>query len=618
MRRFVVASVAVLSIVVASGVLLGATAPQQPQPETRAVSSQAAPKVLTDLPALKPLKYRSIGPAWGGRVTRVAGVAGDPNTCYAGAASGGVWKSTDGGLAWTPVFDDQSISSIGSIAVAPSDPNVIYVGSGEANIRGNVAAGNGIYRSLDAGKTWTHQWKQEGQIGTIVVHPTRPEVAYAAVLGKAFGPNPERGVYRTKDGGQTWVRVLEKDADTGASDVALDPSNPNIVFAGLWQARRSPWSLQSGGPGSGLYVSRDGGDTWTRLDGKEKGKGLPDGPWGRVGIAVAPSDGRRVYAIIEAEPGRALSIRRWRRLVGTGDGEPPDPTAALVLLDADRAPGQPERDLVPASRLRQEHRRRQVADLRQDQGLGQPRHLDRSEEPEADDHRERRRRGSVDRRRRARGVAPRCRSASSTTCPPTRACRSTWPDRCRTSGPRRPRATACPARVSGTWTGTAWVAEKPDTSFPTRPTRTSSTRESTAATSRGTTTGPGSRATWRIFPENPSGHGAADFKYRFQWTAPMLVSPHDAKVIYHAGNVLFRTNDGGQSWTAISGDLTRNDRTKQQWSGGPITGDNTGVETYGTDLRAGGVAAAARPHLGRERRRRSCSSRGTAERRGPT
>ncbi len=259
----------------------------------------AAVAGLQDPEGISALKYRNVGPAWGGRVSRATGVPGNPNIWYAATASGGVWKSENGGGVWKPVFDDQPISSIGSIAVAPSDPNVVYVGSGEANIRGNVAAGNGIYKSLDGGKTWTHVWKQEGQIGTMVVHPKDPDVAFAAVLGHAFGPNPERGVYRTTDGGKSWKQVLKKDADTGASDVALDPSNPRIVFAGFWQARRRPWEMTSGGPGSGLWVSRDGGDSWKQLT----GSGLPDGTWGKVGVAVAPSDGRRVYALIEAEKG---------------------------------------------------------------------------------------------------------------------------------------------------------------------------------------------------------------------------------------------------------------------------------------------------------------------------
>src|SRR5215468_6842293 len=172
-----------------------------------------------DQSVFKHLKYRLIGPFAGGRVSRSAGVPGDPLTYYAGAASGGVWKTTDGGVSWKPIFDDQPTSSIGAVAVAPSDPNVVYVGSGEADIRGNVAAGNGIYRSTDGGKTWQHVWKQVGQISRMIVHPTNPDIAYAAVLGHAFGPNAERGVYRTTDGGKTWKRVLARDENTGASDV---------------------------------------------------------------------------------------------------------------------------------------------------------------------------------------------------------------------------------------------------------------------------------------------------------------------------------------------------------------------------------------------------------------
>ena len=212
-----------------------------------------------------PVQYRNVGPFAGGRVSRACGVPGDPLTYYAATASGGVWKSADGGLTWKPIFDDQPTSSIGSIAVAASDPNVVYVGTGEANIRGNVAPGAGIFKSTDAGKTWKHVWKQVGQIGTMAVHPKDPDVAYAAVLGHAFGPNPERGVYRTRDGGKTWEKVLYKNEETGACDVAIDPTNPRVVYAGFWQARRRPWEMTSGGPGSDLQVSRDGGDTWTSL-----------------------------------------------------------------------------------------------------------------------------------------------------------------------------------------------------------------------------------------------------------------------------------------------------------------------------------------------------------------
>ena len=221
------------------------------------VTADEARPGVEDPPWLKPLEYRLIGPAWGGRVSRAVGIPGDTNVYLMVTASGGVWRSENGGTVWKPVFDDQPTSSIGSIAIAPSDPNVIYVGSGEANIRGNVAAGNGIYKSTDGGTSWQHVWKQEGQIGTMVVHPKDSKTAYAAVLGHAFGPNQERGVYRTRDGGETWEQVLSKDEDTGASDIAMDVSNPRILFAGLWQTRRKPWIMTSGGPGSGVYRSRD-------------------------------------------------------------------------------------------------------------------------------------------------------------------------------------------------------------------------------------------------------------------------------------------------------------------------------------------------------------------------
>ena len=245
------------------------------------------------------LQYRLIGPAVGGRVDRVYGVPGDRHTYYLAAAQGGVWKSRNGGLNWQPVFDEQPTQSIGSIAVSPSDPNVVYVGSGEANIRGNVGLGLGIFKSTDAGAHWTQVWKTRGQIGTMVVHPTNPDIAYAAVLGSPFGPNGDRGVYGTRNGGTTWQRLLYRDAETGASDIAMDPSNPRRLIAALWQARRTPWNMQSGGANGGLFLSEDGGDSWTPI----VGDALPKGPTGKIGVAFAPSLPQRVYALVEADKG---------------------------------------------------------------------------------------------------------------------------------------------------------------------------------------------------------------------------------------------------------------------------------------------------------------------------
>ena len=266
---------------------------------------------------LKGMKWRLVGPFRGGRVLAVAGIAGDANTFYFGSVAGGVWKTTDGGLVWTPIFDKEPVSSIGGIAVAPSDPNVIYVGTGEACIRGNISFGNGVYKSIDAGKTWTHIGLDDTrQIGRVIVDPHNADIAFVAALGHAYGPNPERGVFRTADGGKTWQKVLYQDDKTGAIDIQFDPSNSHILYAGLWQAARTPWSLDSGGPGSGLYKSIDGGLTWKKLE----GHGLPKGTIGRIGVAPAPGDSNRVYALIEAEDGGLYRSdnagESWQKLTG--------------------------------------------------------------------------------------------------------------------------------------------------------------------------------------------------------------------------------------------------------------------------------------------------------------
>jgi len=523
------------------------------------------------------LTYRLIGPAAGGRVARVAGVPGDGRTFWVASAAGGVWRSSDDGHQWDPVFDGQPVSSIGSVTVAPSDPNVVWVGSGEANIRGNVGEGNGIYRSTDGGATWSHSWAAEGQIGTIAVHPRDADVAFAAVLGSPFGPSEERGVYRTTDGGATWQRVLFVDRDTGASDVCFDPSNPHILFAGTWQARRTPWSFTSGGSGSGLWVSRDGGSTWKRL----QGDGLPEGIWGKVGVRVAPSDGRRVYALIEADkgglfrsddggrswslvnPSRGLRQRAWYYTTLTIDPRNPDvvwfPEVNLLkTIDGGHTvrsvkgggwdyhdlwidPSDPSRIIVGSDA---------GVSLSSDGGetwvrpalpISQFYHV------------------AVDTRVPYRVLG-------------------SLQDQGTVSGP----SLALDAEkillsewhpVGGGEAG--WVV--PDPSDP----DVVWAGEYLGLISRydGRTR---RRPSVGIYPDDGDGHGAGDLRYRFQWTAPIVISPHDPEVVYHAANVLFRTRDRGQTWQAISPDLTRNDPVKQRWSGGPITGDNTGVEFYDT------------------------------------
>ncbi len=267
--------------------------------------------LLLFLPAVAPasvdtsrfqdLQWRLIGPFRGGRVLAVTGVPGEPSHFYFGSVNGGVWETVDAGRTWLPIFDGQPIGSIGAIAIAPSRPSTIYVGTGEADMRSDIAQGDGMYRSTDGGKTWTHIGLRDSQqIARVVVDPADPNLVWVAALGHPYGPNAERGVYRSRDGGASWQKVLGRDDNTGAVDIALDPGSPRVVYAALWQARRTPWSIYppSNGPGTGLFKSTDGGDTWTEL----KGNGLPDSP-GRIGIAVAPSRTARVYAVIDAPAG---------------------------------------------------------------------------------------------------------------------------------------------------------------------------------------------------------------------------------------------------------------------------------------------------------------------------
>jgi photosystem II stability/assembly factor-like uncharacterized protein len=247
------------------------------------------------------MKWRLVGPFRAGRSLTAVGVAGNPSLFYFGAVGGGVWKSTNAGATWEPIFDSQPIASIGAMAVAPSDPNVVYVGTGEADMREDITYGNGMYKSTDAGKTWTHIGLPDSQqIGRVLVDPKNPDIVFVAALGHAFGANAERGVFRTTDGGKTWQRVLHKDDDTGAIDLAFDPQDSKIIYASLWQSRRPPWNVYppSNGPGSGLYKSTDGGSTWQHLT-----NGLPSEGIGRIGIAVAATDHNRVYAIVDAKQG---------------------------------------------------------------------------------------------------------------------------------------------------------------------------------------------------------------------------------------------------------------------------------------------------------------------------
>jgi photosystem II stability/assembly factor-like uncharacterized protein len=257
-------------------------------------------------PQQESFRFRFMGPAVGNRIAAAAGIAGDPNTYYVGAASGGVWKSTDGGRAWNPIFDSQPVQAIGAMAVSASDHKVVWAGTGEAwAIRDSDMIGNGVYKSTDAGATWNHMGLDEtGRIGKMIIHPTNPDIVFVCALGRTTGPQQERGVYRTKDGGKHWDRVLFADANTGCSGLEIDPHNPEVMFAGMWQVEMHTYAMFSGGPGSGVYVSRDGGSTWKRIE----GHGLPKSPVGKIDVAVAPSNWSRVYALIQTADQGSL----WR------------------------------------------------------------------------------------------------------------------------------------------------------------------------------------------------------------------------------------------------------------------------------------------------------------------
>ena len=268
---------------------------------TRLLTRVAAQPSRIDPALYSGLRWRSIGPFRAGRVNGVSGVPGQPNVFYAGSVGGGVWKTTNAGRSWFPIFDSQPIASIGAIAVAPSNPNVLYVGTGEADMRSQISFGNGMYKSSDAGKTWAHiGLDATRQIGKVIVDPRDPNVVLVAALGHVYGANPDRGVFRTRDGGATWQKVLFKSNDVGAIDLALDPASPQTVYAALWNTRRPPWSVYppSYGPGGGLFKSTDGGSNWQPLT-----NGLPSDGLGRFGIAIAPSSRNRVYAIVDAKQG---------------------------------------------------------------------------------------------------------------------------------------------------------------------------------------------------------------------------------------------------------------------------------------------------------------------------
>ncbi|HKS67130.1 MAG TPA: hypothetical protein VJR26_07815 [Candidatus Acidoferrales bacterium] len=526
---------------------------------------------------LKGMKWRLVGPFRGGRALAVAGIPGDANTYYFGAVAGGVWKTTSGGLQWTPIFDKEPVSSIGSIAVAPSDPNVIYVGTGEACIRGNISFGDGVYKSVDAGKTWTHIGLDDTRhIGRVIVDPHNSDIVFVAALGHAYGSNEERGVFRSTDGGKHWDKVLYKDQKTGAIDITFDPGNSHILYAALWQAVRTPWSLDSGGPGSGLYKSSDGGATWKEL----KGHGLPEGVYGRIGVAAAPG-GERVYALIEAKEGGLFRSDdagdSWKKI--TADHRFTQRAWYFTHIFADPKNAD-EVYILNTGMYRSTDAGATFSTINAPHG---DRHglwidpLDTDRMIESDD-------GG------ATVTADGGKTWTTEDNQPTAQFYHIATDNrflYRLYGAQQDNSTVSIASRSdrGAITGADYYEvgggesgfvvpdpRNPDIVY--------------AGSYDGLITRfdkkDGQEQDISAWPLNPMGHAAAKLVHRFQWTAPIALSPEDPNVIYHGGEVLFKSTDAGMSWTAISPDLTRNDKSKQQSSGGPITQDNTSIEYYDT------------------------------------
>jgi len=527
---------------------------------------------------LSGMKWRQIGPFRGGRVEAVTGVPGDPTTWYFGAVSGGVWKSTDAANSWKPVFDDQKIASIGAIAVADSDHNVIYVGSGEACPRGNITYGDGVYKSVDAGRTWKNIGLRDSQhIGAVIIHPTNPDIVLVAALGHVFGPNDERGVYRTADGGKTWQRVLFKDANTGAVDVAFDPNNPNTVYASLWQVRRQPWYFASGGPGSGLYKSTDGGLTWKQL----QGHGLPEGVIGRIGVSVAGGGSGRVYAMIEATEGglfrsddgggsweRVNSDHRFRQRAWYYSHVFADPTSPDVVYVLDTGAfrsndGGKTFDLMPAPHG--DHHALWIDPK-------DPRRLINGSDGGAS--------VSVDG---GKSWTPEYNQPTAQFYHVVTDNR--WPYR--VYGAQQDNSTIAIASrdddgVIGRqdWFPVGGGESGYITTDPKDPEIIYANDNSGIITRYDHRTN--NLRDVSFFPLDNSGNGAEDLKYRFQWTEPLMVSQYDSNVLYAAAQFVMKSSDQGKSWHAISPDLTKNDKSKQKPSGGPITLDITSVEYYDT------------------------------------
>ncbi len=551
------------------------------------------------------LRFRYVGGV-GNRTIAVVSPPGDINTYYVGSASGGIFKTTDAGAHWESIFDDQPVSSVGALALAPSDPNVVWAGTGESFIRSHISLGWGVFKSTDAGRTWTKMGLDDtGRIARVIVHPTNPDIVYVCASGHNFGPQPDRGVFRTTDGGRTWTKVLFVDENTGCSDLAMDPGNPRILFAGTWQIVIRTWGRESGGPGSGLWKSTDGGSTWKRLT----GRGLPAKPVGKVAVAIAQTNPDHVYALIETGDGVPMkgeaqeSGELWSSVDG---GESWTLTShdrqlagrthyySRVVVSTDN---EHEAYFLSASFSKSIDGGRSTVSLGQGASPGGDNH-DMWIDP-------------TDPNRMAVANDPgvsistnRGRSWLRVQLPNAQFYHVTTDTRVpyylygnRQDGPsyRGPSNSrsggggggggggGAGSIGRGEWTNVCGGESGWATPDPVNPDIIWS-----SASGRGSVGG--IVAIWdarnrqcrhvEIWPDNMTGSASADVKYRFVWTAPLTISPHDHNKVYVGSQFVHATTDGGNSWQIVSPDLTLNDKSKMGASGG-LTLDSIGVEYAG-------------------------------------
>lgn len=539
----------------------------------------AKPTVSFDEKLYNALEWRSIGPFRGGRSASVTGVPGKPNLYYLGSTGGGVWRTTDGGNTWENISDGYFGGSIGSVAVSTWDNNVIYVGGGEATVRGNVSYGYGMWKSLDAGKTWTPSGlKNSRHIPKIQIHPKNPDLVYAAVLGDLFKSSEERGVYRSKDGGKTWERILFANADAGAVDLCMDPNNSRILYASTWRIRRTPYSLESGGEGSALWKSTDGGDTWTNISGND---GMPKGTWGIVGVTVSPVNSNRVYAIIENDNGGVYRSddagKSWRRTNEDRNLRQRAWYYSKIIADTK------DQDMVYVMNVSY-HKSKDGGKTFQSFNAQHGDHHDLWIAPEdnqrmviADDGG-----GQVS--------FDGGENWSTYINQPTAQFYRVITDNSfpyRIYGAQQDNSTV---RISHRTDGGSIGLQDWETTAGGESGHLAVDPNDNDIVYGGSYDGylesqnHRNNESRRInpWPDLPMGHGAEGFKYRFQWNFPIFFSPHNPKKLYAASQNLHVTYNGGESWEIISPDLTRNDPTKMGSSGGPITKDNTSVEYYCT------------------------------------